>query len=109
VQIKVQIEKRRDSLIADAALESRVAPEPRGRMSADPRLDPRIAEIAARIRAKRQAAAAGPCEGCRHACRCKVELLACAALSLYISTGRVSAVAPRQPDRQTYRRLYRKR
>ncbi len=47
-----------------------------------------------------------PCDGCRHAERCKTGL-ACAALSLWVATGRISAVAPRQPNREIYRRLFR--
>jgi hypothetical protein len=47
----------------------------------------------------------GPCKGCEHAARCRTGL-ACAALNLYVMSGRVSAVAPRQPDRRIYERLY---
>jgi hypothetical protein len=56
-------------------------------------------------RDRRAARAAGPCDGCRHADRCH-EGLACRALELWVQTGRLSAYAPRQPDRRIYERLY---
>jgi hypothetical protein len=46
-----------------------------------------------------------PCEGCVNAERCR-QGLACAALSLFVSTGRISGVASRQPNRKIYERLY---
>jgi hypothetical protein len=48
----------------------------------------------------------GPCEGgCAHRDRC-AQGLACAALQLFVDTGRFSAYAPRQPSRDLYMRLY---
>jgi hypothetical protein len=46
-----------------------------------------------------------PCEGCPHAVRCR-DGLACAALQLFVQTGRISEIAPRQPTRQIYERLF---
>lgn len=48
---------------------------------------------------------AHPCDGCTQADRCRAGL-ACSALSLFISTGRISTAAPRQPNREVYLRLY---
>ena len=46
-----------------------------------------------------------PCDPCQHSARCAAGL-ACAALQLFINTGRVSAVAPRQPSAAIYARIY---
>jgi hypothetical protein len=45
------------------------------------------------------------CDGCLHAERC-AQGLACAALQLFVSTGRISAAAPRQPSRQIFEKLF---
>jgi hypothetical protein len=49
-----------------------------------------------------------PCDGCFHNERCK-QGLACAALSLFVKTGRISPIAPRDPRRATYLRLFGRR
>jgi hypothetical protein len=65
-----------------------------------------IAETLGASPAKLKAAkVAGPCEGCRHADRCR-ERLACRALELFVNSGRASEFAPRQPSRAIYQRLY---
>jgi hypothetical protein len=74
-----------------------------------PPLDARIAIIA---EYKRNAAGVAlalggpsPCDGCPHVARCR-EGLACTAMRVFVSSGRVSAVAPRQPSAEIYRQLY---
>jgi hypothetical protein len=47
----------------------------------------------------------GPCEGCPKADECR-HGLACIALELFVNKGRYSAVAPRQPSREIYARLF---
>jgi hypothetical protein len=54
--------------------------------------------------AKQKAAQVGPCDGCRHVEICS-RGLACAAMALWVGTGRNSA-APKQPSRAIYERLY---
>jgi hypothetical protein len=49
-----------------------------------------------------------PCDGCFHNERCK-QGLACAVLSLFVRTGRISPIAPRDPRRATYLRLFGRR
>ena len=77
-------------------------------------LDYTLRALAGRMEASRLQAAlsqeakgreVGPCEGCSHADRCR-EGLACRSLELFVNTGRFSAVAPRQPSRALYLRLY---
>ncbi len=48
-----------------------------------------------------------PCDGCRHAARCKVENLACEAFVLFKCFGTSPdrwAYAPRQPNAEIYER-----
>jgi len=45
-----------------------------------------------------------PCQDCEHSARCAAGL-ACAALQLFIKTGRISA-APRQPTAKVYALIY---
>jgi hypothetical protein len=47
-----------------------------------------------------------PCDSCHNAARCR-EGLACAALQLFVATGRINAVAPRQPNAHIFARLFR--
>jgi hypothetical protein len=48
-----------------------------------------------------------PCDGCPHVQRC-AEGLACRAMALFVTTGRVSqSMVPRQPSREIFRELYR--
>lgn len=47
----------------------------------------------------------GPCSGCRRAEECK-HGRACTALELWVNTGRYSEVAPRQPSREIYAKLF---
>jgi hypothetical protein len=49
--------------------------------------------------------ARGPCAGCPHLERCR-QGLACTAMQLFVDTGRFSALAPRQPRRDIFERLY---
>jgi hypothetical protein len=51
-----------------------------------------------------------PCDGCRHAARCKAETLACEALILFKRFGGGGparyASAPRQPSAEIYARAH---
>jgi hypothetical protein len=62
-------------------------------------------ELGASLLRQKAQKAAGPCEGCRHADRCR-EGLACRASELWVQTGRYSAVAPRQPSAEIYERIH---
>jgi hypothetical protein len=55
-------------------------------------------QIADTIRASPKSNEGGPCEGCSHRDRC-AQGSACRALELFVNTGRISEVAPRQPNR----------
>ena len=46
-----------------------------------------------------------PCDPCQHSTRC-AQGLACTALLLFIESGRISDVAPRQPSAAIYARIY---
>jgi len=51
--------------------------------------------------------AASPCDGCHHAQRCAAGL-ACGAMALFLSTGRIStSLQPRQPSAAIFRELFR--
>jgi len=45
------------------------------------------------------------CTGCRHAERCRTGL-ACEAMAVFVSTGRISAAAPRQPSAAIFGRIF---
>jgi hypothetical protein len=47
-----------------------------------------------------------PCDQCRHLERCCREPIACESAALFLSTGRYSAVAPRQPTRAIFERIH---
>jgi hypothetical protein len=52
------------------------------------------------------AASRPPCDDCRHLKRCCSEPIACESAALFLTTGRFSALAPRQPSREIFERIH---
>lgn len=48
----------------------------------------------------------GPCVDCPQASRCAAELLACSDFALFCHRGKYAALAPRQPTRAIFEKLY---
>jgi len=47
-----------------------------------------------------------PCHGCASATRCALDLEACEAFSLYVTTGRFNDDTPREPTRAKYMQVF---